>query len=438
MVMSAVIFDIKLDCPCCLRLILPVERGPGFSGGSKRLTYITMNINPVLVLAPIFLTTELLSLALCMVLASLRSSGLPGVRQWLLANLAVVVYLPLLGLRDIIPDAISIVFANGIAALSAACYYAGCAHFLGRPPHWKYLFAGAALQVLAVAYWRYGVNSLPLRVMAISGYGAVVCTATAWLMLRHYTGRRNSVHYRLLTGLSCLFAVAQIARSVYFGMLHPEPTNIMLASGWNVLLLCIGAAIMPALSMAAVLMLHEALQTEAEEAANRDFMTGALSRKHLFATGQQFILQAAATRRPLTLLLIDLDHFKTINDTYGHAAGDEVLRAFADMVGEHLRGRDVLGRLGGEEFAVLLPDASVTSAQLVAERLRMRAQQHRVVSSFGECHYSISIGVAGWQGGESFDQLCQRADQALYQAKNSGRNRVHTSQAVPELRSQSA
>jgi diguanylate cyclase (GGDEF)-like protein len=397
-----------------------------------------MNINPVLVLAPIFLTTELLSLALCLVLASLRSSGLPGVRQWLLANLGVVVYLPLLGLRDIIPDAISIVFANGIAALSAACYYAGCAHFLGRPPRWKYLLAGAVLQVLAVAYWRYGVNSLPLRVMAISGYGAVVCTATAWLMLRYYTGRRSSVHYRLLTGLSCLFALAQIARSIYFGMLHPEPTNIMLTSAWNVLLLCIGAAIMPALSMAAVLMLHEALQIEAEEAANRDFMTGALSRKHLFATGQQFILQAAATRRPLTLLLIDLDHFKTINDTYGHAAGDEVLRAFADMVGEHLRGRDVLGRLGGEEFAVLLPDASVTSAQLVAERLRLRAQQHQVVSSFGTCHYSISIGVAGWLGGESFDQLCQRADQALYQAKNSGRNRVHTSQAELELLPQSA
>nr|WP_204377576.1 diguanylate cyclase [Aquitalea magnusonii] len=327
-----------------------------------------MNINPVLVLAPIFLTTELLSLALCLVLASLRSSGLPGVRHWLLANVAVVVYLPLLGLRGIIPDVISIVLANGVVALSAACYYAGCAHFLGQPSRWKYLLGGAVLQVLAVAYWRYGVDSLPLRVMAISAYGAAVCTATAWLMLRHYTGRRNSVHYRLLTGLSCLFAVAQITRSLYFGMLHPAPTNIMLASGWNVLLLCLGAAIMPALSMAAVLMLHEALQTEAEEAANRDFMTGALSRKHLFATGQQFILQAAATRRPLTLLLIDLDHFKAINDTYGHAAGDEVLRAFADMVGEHLRGRDALGRLGGEEFAVLLPDAGVAAAQLVAER----------------------------------------------------------------------
>ncbi|MBV8679574.1 MAG: GGDEF domain-containing protein [Aquitalea sp.] len=387
-----------------------------------------MTIDPVLVLAPIFLTTELLSLALCMALASLRRSGLPGVQQWLLANLAVVIYLPLLGLRGVIPDCLSIVLANGLLALSAALYYAGCACFLGRKPHWPWLSVGVVLQMVAVAYWRYVENDLPLRVMAISVYGAVVCTATAWLMLQHYHGRRHSVHYRLLTGLSCLFAVAQVVRSIYFATLQPVPTDVMLASGWNILLLCIGAAIMPSLSMAAVLMLHEALQTEAEDAANRDFMTGALSRKHLFATGQHLILKAAATRRPLTLLLIDLDHFKAINDTYGHAAGDEVLRAFADMVREQLRGRDALGRLGGEEFAVLLPEANLPAAQLVAERLRLRAQQQVVSCTTGECHYSISIGVACWQGGESFDQLCQRADLALYEAKHSGRNRVHVSQ----------
>lgn len=389
-----------------------------------------MNIDPILVLAPIFLTTELLSLALSLALAALLRRGLPGVRQWLLANIAVAVYLPLLGLRGHVPDGISIVLANALLALSAAWYYAGCAHFLGQPPRWRWLLGGVVLQVLAVSYWCYVDNSIPLRVMAISTYNAVVCTATACLMVRHYQGHRRSVHYRLLTGLSCLLALAQIVRSAYFFMLNPQPVSIMLTSGWNILLLCLGAAIMPALSMAAVLMLHESLQTAAEDAANRDFMTGALSRKHLFTIGQQQILHAAASRRPLTLLLIDLDHFKSINDTFGHAAGDEVLRSFAAMVREHLRSHDALGRLGGEEFAVLLPDASLEAAGLVAERLRLSAQQRLV----GDCRYSISIGVAGWQGGESFDQLCRRADQALYAAKNNGRNRVHVSlaEALPE------
>ncbi len=424
MLMSAVIFGIKLNC------ILQIRPCPFARRASRLLKPVLipiMTIDPVLVLAPIFLTTELLSLALCMALASLRRSGLPGVRQWLLANLAVVVYLPLLGLRGIVPDSISIVAANGILALSVALYYAGCAHFLGQPPRWNWLLGGALLQVLAVSYWRYGDNSLPMRVMAISAYSAVVCTATAWLMLKHYRGRRSSVHYRLLTGLACIFALSQLARSIYFYTLHPAPTSIMLASGWNIVLLCLGAAIMPALSMSSVLMLHESLQTEAENAANRDFMTGALSRKHLFTIGQQQILHAAASHQPLTLLLIDLDHFKTINDTFGHAAGDEVLRAFADMVNGHLRGQDTLGRLGGEEFAILLPDATVEAGWQVAERLRLHAQQHLVSSSFGDCRYSISIGVADWHGGESFDQLCRRADQALYEAKNNGRNRVHVS-----------
>ncbi|NWK79288.1 GGDEF domain-containing protein [Aquitalea sp. LB_tupeE] len=388
-----------------------------------------MTIDPALVLAPIFLTTELLSMALCMAFASLRRSGLPGVWQWLVANCAVVIYLPLLGLRGMVPDSISIVLANGVQALSLAMYYAGCACFLGRPPRWRLLLGGAILQVLGVTYWRYVDNSLPMRVMAISIYAALVCLATAWLMVSHYRGHRRSVHYRLLTGLSCLLAVTQVVRAIYFYHLNPVPTSIMLASGWNIILLCLGAAIMPALSMSAVLILHESLQTQAEDAANRDFMTGALSRKHLFATGQQLILQAAATRRPLVLLLIDLDHFKNINDTFGHAAGDEVLCAFAGMVRGHLRSHDALGRLGGEEFAVLLPDTALDAAGQVAERLRLHAQQNPVSSRFGECRYSISIGVAAWQGGESFDQLCRRADQALYYAKNTGRNRVEVSLA---------
>ncbi|BBF85883.1 hypothetical protein DLM_2268 [Aquitalea magnusonii] len=427
MLMSAVIFGIKLNCIPRSWLSLPARRRDRLL---KPVLILIMTIDPVLVLAPIFLTTELLSLALCMALASLRRSGLPGAREWLLANVAVVIYLPLLGLRGLIPDSISIVVANGILALSVALYYAGCAYFLGQPARWNWLLGGALLQVLAVTYWRYGNDSLPMRVMAISAYSAAVCTATAYLMLKHYRGRRSSVHYRLLTVLACVFALTQLVRSVYFYTLHPAPTNIMLASGWNIMLLCLGAAIMPALSMAAVLMLHESLQTEAENAANRDFMTGALSRKHLFTIGQQQILHAAATHQPLTLLLIDLDHFKAINDTYGHAAGDEVLRAFADMVRGHLRSRDALGRLGGEEFAIMLPDTTVEAAWQVAERLRQQAQQHLVCSSFGHCRYSISIGVAGWHGGESFDQLCRRADQALYEAKNHGRNRVHVSPGI--------
>jgi hypothetical protein len=112
-------------------------------------------------------------------------------------QLPVVIYLPLLGLRGMVPDSISIVAANGVQALSVAMYYAGCARFLGQPPRWNWLLGGAMLQVLAVSYWRYGEDSLPMRVMAIS-FMPRWCAATAWLMVKHYRGHCRSVHYRLL------------------------------------------------------------------------------------------------------------------------------------------------------------------------------------------------------------------------------------------------
>jgi hypothetical protein len=148
-----------------------------------------------------------------------------------------VVYLPLLGLRGVVPDSISIVAANGILALSVACTTRVCPFFWASRHAGTGCWGGAAASA-GGNYWRYGDNSLP-RVMAISVYSAVVCTATAWLMLKHYRGRRSSVHYRLLTVLACIFALSQLVRSIYFCTLSPVPTDMMLASGWN-MLLCLG------------------------------------------------------------------------------------------------------------------------------------------------------------------------------------------------------
>jgi len=390
-----------------------------------------MDATPLPALAPVFLSSELLSLVLMLLLLSLQRSGLPGVREWLLANLAIVCGLPLLGLRGVIPDVISIVLANALLAGSIALFYSGCARFLGRPAHGFLLSCGVVLQVLAVAWWRYGVDSLAWRVFATALFGGVVCLAVACLMWRHRPPGRRPNHYYLVMFLSLLSALADLVRGIYFVSLHPAPVSIMFLSGWNVLLLSVNAAIMPCLAMASILMVHDALQSEAEEVANRDFMTGAMSRKYLVTLAHQQIVQAARSRSPLSLLLIDLDHFKRINDTHGHSMGDEVLRAFVELVQDVLRNRDGLGRLGGEEFAILLPNADIPSALGVAERLRAQVEQQRVRFGAQECVYSISIGVAGWRVGESFERLYERADHALYVAKHRGRNRVEFS-TLPE------
>jgi len=375
-------------------------------------------------LAPIFCTTVLLSCALLPVLGALLQSGRPGVAEWIAANLAVVIYLPLLGLRGLIPDWISIVVANTLLAASLACYYAGCARFLGQTPHWPRLFAGCALLCLALCFWRYQSDNLALRVVAVSLFSALMCVATAVLLLRHRPVTRHRASYRLTAALALLFALSQAARGLWFLSLTPAPHDLMLANGWNVALLSIGAAIMPVLSMAGLLMVHAALLAETRMAANHDHLTAAFSRQHIEHLAQIRITQAEQSTLPLSLLIIDLDHFKRVNDTYGHAGGDAVLRAFAGVVRAHLREDDALGRIGGEEFALLLPNTDTAQALRLAERLRDMAQRQPVSGAFGCCNYSISIGAASWRPGERFEHLCMRADRALYSAKHAGRNRV--------------
>jgi diguanylate cyclase (GGDEF)-like protein len=125
--------------------------------------------------------------------------------------------------------------------------------------------------------------------------------------------------------------------------------------------------------------------------------------------------------------MLDIDHFKTINDTWGHAIGDEVIRALVNASLEHLRGNDVLGRLGGEEFAVLLRGTSGENAARVAEALRQHLEGCRIetMSDNGPVTFTVSLGVAKLSPNDDspLDAL-ERADQALYKAKNSGRNRV--------------
>ena len=127
---------------------------------------------------------------------------------------------------------------------------------------------------------------------------------------------------------------------------------------------------------------------------------------------------------PLTVVVIDLDHFKRINDTWGHKAGDDVLRSFVAVTSSVVRNEDVIGRLGGEEFCVYLPETSLADAGDVANRIRRACAGDAVASGGQVIHYTASIGVARYEANEMPDAVIHRADQIMYRAKNLGRNRV--------------
>ncbi|MDJ1157201.1 PleD family two-component system response regulator [Chelatococcus sp. SYSU_G07232] len=158
-----------------------------------------------------------------------------------------------------------------------------------------------------------------------------------------------------------------------------------------------------------------------------DPLTGLHNRRYLDAHLASLFADAARRARPLSLLVLDLDRFKRINDTYGHDAGDEVLREFATRVRLHTRGIDVVARFGGEELVVVVPDASLDGARAIAERIRERieSQPFAVHSGTRTVPVTVSIGVASLQGADAGPvDLLKRADLALYRAKEEGRNRV--------------
>lgn len=173
--------------------------------------------------------------------------------------------------------------------------------------------------------------------------------------------------------------------------------------------------------------------------AQMDELTGIANRRHFRELAQRELNRIARVHEPLVALMLDIDFFKRINDQHGHKTGDEVLRAFSRACEAQLRKTDVFGRLGGEEFVVLMPNTTLGTAAVVAERLRRAVQSMKVSGDSGvEVSVTVSIGMAPFKfENDSLDELLIRADAALYQAKFQGRNRVlaHTELvAVPHSR----
>jgi diguanylate cyclase (GGDEF)-like protein len=165
------------------------------------------------------------------------------------------------------------------------------------------------------------------------------------------------------------------------------------------------------------------LTTVLAELATLDGLTGLRNRRSFFELADREWVRARRTGAPLTVLMVDVDHFKTVNDTFGHAAGDTVLSVVARRCQEELRSVDVLGRYGGDEFLALLPDSATVDALAVAERLRGAVAADPVLTDDGAVDVHVSVGVATAAGGEtSLVALLSQADAALYVAKARGRN----------------
>jgi diguanylate cyclase (GGDEF)-like protein len=168
------------------------------------------------------------------------------------------------------------------------------------------------------------------------------------------------------------------------------------------------------------------LEIELKQRAHIDFLTGTNNRGYFMEQAERELSRAIRYETPLSFLMLDIDFFKQVNDSYGHKVGDMALKKFAEICRQTLREIDVIGRIGGEEFAILLPETALNEATEVAERVRQAIANAKVPLESGlPLQFTVSIGVTALAShGENIDVLLNRADKALYEAKNSGRNKV--------------
>jgi len=231
--------------------------------------------------------------------------------------------------------------------------------------------------------------------------------------------------WRLLRALIVFFIASYLAYGG-IGMVRgiapaPIPAVIMLFGAGFVLLVS---------QLALLAVPDQARISVLEEESTTDALTGIRNRRYYDERFEDEVVRARRYDAPLSLLMLDIDHFKKVNDQYGHAAGDRVLRAFGALLRERVRYPDVAARVGGEELAVLLPNTGIKGAAMMAERLRHEVEQSSVPSAGGSdapssLRFTVSVGVAMLERDDaSAEQLAKRADEALYRAKYEGRNRV--------------
>lgn len=337
----------------------------------------------------------------------------------------------LASLRGQISDWLSIVLANGVLMISYAMTAHALRMLLHVPRRLRLLVAIGVLGWLGIAWFAVVTPDFRMRVYIAALSLGCYLALLAW-PLRHALRRGGSIAQRAMllvlaaAGAVWCWRLDQMILGVdpSRGLLDPTPINaaIMIYSAVEPVLASIGF----------LLMYNEAVQAELHRLARTDPLTGTLNRLALDEEAQRLFRQAAEQASELAALMIDADHFKAINDRFGHAGGDHVLAALATCIGGHLRAPDVLGRAGGEEFLVLLPDTDAAGAGTLAERMRQQVARLRPVLAGEAQTITISIGVAARQPQDRHaDALIHRADRALYAAKRAGRNRIATLSAVP-------
>lgn len=385
-----------------------------------------------------------------------------GFGKWAAAEIAFAVLFFLQAIRGMIGDFVPVVVGNLVACVAMILLVEGMHEFTGEKTSrtWSFAFSGAF--ALAMLYFYYVHEDLRIRTVLISAYLSVMAIYAALPVMRRapegrvFGYRFASIVLLFGVALGIVRAVAEIRMPAVNTMFTERPTDtafflfdlmFIIGIAFSFFLLTNERALAD-LRASNRALAHEVderekaemilrtevaerrrLEAQLKELVTTDELTGALNRRGLFEVLLREVQRADRLDHPLTVLEFDMDCFKEINDTYGHAAGDRALILFVETCRKNIRTVDTVGRIGGEEFAVILPETDEVGAAIVAEKLRQTLADS--VVQYGDSCFSVtvSVGIASWAGGDASGKATlTEADRALYKAKQAGRNCVRVAQ----------
>lgn len=376
----------------------------------------------------LILMASLLGALMALVLELLRRSipePVPGLREWAQGTWLAFGAAILFGLRGRVPDLLSVTLANATLSTAFLLHLAGTRRFFGAPMPWRAWLAALAAAMAAVAWFTHVEPSFRHRLVVVVALFATIVLHHAQFLWRHLRGaaRRRSVGQSFTLVALALLGLVFVGRGLHAVAVPAPEADHLLATHWvqtaytasytvGILMIALGFA----------LWASDSVRERFEHQAMHDPLTHARNRRALQPLLDHELERSRRYGRAFSLLLMDLDHFKAVNDRHGHAAGDAVLRQFARRVQAMLRPSDAFARWGGEEFVALLPETSLDDGLVTARRVVAAAAG---ADDPGAPPVTVSVGVAAWQPDDrSIDDVLRRADQALYRAKRGGRARA--------------
>lgn len=351
----------------------------------------------------------------------------PSAVSWRIATLLHAGGCLMFLVQDALPKGFILPLANGLVMFGFTGYWRALRQFYGVPDNWWLLLpAGAAT---CGVFW--------YAAMEPNTVWRILIVSTAWVVMmvgcvRNLLGQKRrdrAVSRLVMTGIFIAVIVFVLVRVLYFATLDIGPAySVTDTSNWINIATPIVVAVVPVIGTTAfLLMISERIRRQWERAASTDYLTGLANRRTLADTGAKRYAAARARGDGFGLAVIDIDHFKSINDRHGHDIGDVALKYVAAQLQAACREVELPARQGGEEFVVLFEGVDRASAHAAGERLRLAVAAQPFLAGDLTLELTVSIGVAVLEEGDTdFDCLLRRADAALYAAKKNGRNRVES------------